>query len=50
MGRLHAHVDRRTDVFGLGILLWELLTNSRLFVRDSAAATMAAASVGEVPS
>jgi serine/threonine protein kinase len=42
-------VDRRTDVFGLGILLWELLTNTRLFVRDSAAATMAAASVGEVP-
>ena len=44
-----AAVDRRTDVFGLGILLWELLTNTRLFVRDSAAATMAAASVGEVP-
>ena len=44
-----APVDRRTDVFGLGILLWELLTNTRLFQRDSAAATMAAASLGEVP-
>jgi eukaryotic-like serine/threonine-protein kinase len=42
-------LDRRTDVFGLGILLWELLTNTRLFVRESAAATMAAASQGIVP-
>lgn len=44
-----APVDRRCDVFGLGIVLWELLTNVRLFMRDSAAATMAAASLGEVP-
>ncbi len=42
-------LDRRTDVFGLGILLWELLTNTRLFVRESAVATMAAASQGIVP-
>ncbi len=32
-------VDARADVFTLGVILWELLTASRLFARETAAAT-----------
>ncbi len=32
-------VDRRSDVFSLGIVLWELLTGTQLFHRDTDAAT-----------
>lgn len=32
------NIDRRTDVFALGIVFWELLTNERLFKRDTSAA------------
>lgn len=35
-------VDRRSDVFSLGIVLFELLTNRRLFARESEYATLKA--------
>jgi eukaryotic-like serine/threonine-protein kinase len=34
------HVDRRTDVFAAGIVLWEALTMRRLFRADNDAATL----------
>jgi phosphate/phosphite/phosphonate ABC transporter binding protein len=33
-------VDRRSDVFTLGVVLWEMLLGSRLFARDGEAATI----------
>ncbi|MBN8612064.1 MAG: serine/threonine protein kinase [Deltaproteobacteria bacterium] len=35
-------VDRRTDVFALGVVLWELVARKRLFARDTQMATMRA--------
>ncbi len=42
-------VDRRADVWGLGVCLWEVLTLRRLFRRDSDAATLSAVVFDEVP-
>jgi hypothetical protein len=41
-------IDNRSDIFSLGIVLWELLTGSRLFKRDSDVKTMRAVSDCEV--
>lgn len=35
-------IDERSDLFGLGVIAWEALTNRRLFYRDNEAATMLA--------
>lgn len=42
-------VDRRSDLFSLGIVLWELLTGQRLFRRDGEMETLAAVARCEVP-
>jgi serine/threonine-protein kinase len=42
-------LDRRSDVFALGICLWETLTLQRLFRRDSEAATLMAVAYDEIP-
>jgi len=42
-------VDRRADVFSLGVVLWESLTLRRLFRRESEAETMAAVLSDSVP-
>jgi hypothetical protein len=44
------NVDRRADLWSLGVLLWELLAGQRLFRRESEAATLMAVICGEVPS
>jgi serine/threonine-protein kinase len=41
-GAKGAALDRRADVFALGIVLWELLALKRLFRRDSSAETLMA--------
>lgn len=41
--------DRRADVWGLGIVLWELLTGQRLFRRANDAATLQAVIGAEIP-
>jgi serine/threonine-protein kinase len=43
-----AVVDRRIDVWALGVVLWELLTLRRLFLRDTDVDTMYAVLSGEI--
>ena len=43
-------VDSRTDIFSLGIVLWELLAKDRLFVAQSEAATLRRVRECQVPS
>jgi serine/threonine protein kinase len=42
-------IDRRSDVFGLGTTLWEMLTARRLFRRDDDADTLRAVQRGDIP-
>ena len=44
---LQTKLDRRSDVFALGIVAWELLTSKRLFKRDNELATMQAITTGD---
>jgi len=42
-------VDRRVDIWGLGVVLWELLTFDRLFRRETEVETMYAVLAGDIP-
>jgi len=42
-------IDRRSDVFGLGTTLWEMLTMKRLFRRDNDVDTVRAVQRGPIP-
>ncbi|MCA9649786.1 MAG: protein kinase [Myxococcales bacterium] len=42
-------IDHRTDLFALGAVLWELLTNERLFMAETESETIARVTACEVP-
>lgn len=42
-------IDHRTDLFALGAVLWELLTNERLFTAETESETLARVNACEVP-
>jgi phosphate transport system substrate-binding protein len=42
-------LDRRTDIFSIGVVLWELLTLERMRTSDSAAGILNEAIVGQMP-
>jgi len=46
----HEPLDRRSDVFALGIVLWEMLAGRRLFKRESELETLQAIVEAQVPS
>jgi hypothetical protein len=41
-------IDRRSDLFSLGIVMWESLTSSRLFLRDTDFETFRSITKGEI--
>ncbi len=43
------NVDRRSDVFSIGTLLWEMTTGSRLFAGDNEIAILNRVAAGDVP-
>lgn len=46
---LHQNLDRRSDIFALGIVLWELCTGQRLFKRRTELEMMQSIIRGDVP-
>lgn len=46
---LGEHIDRRSDLFSLGIVMWESLTASRLFLRDTDFETFRSITKDDVP-
>ncbi|MBA2542218.1 MAG: serine/threonine protein kinase [Deltaproteobacteria bacterium] len=42
-------LDRRSDLYSLGVVAWEMLTGKRLWKRETAFGTMAAIATEEVP-
>ncbi len=45
----NVEVDRRTDVWAAGVVLWEMLANARLFTSDSAAGLVRVVLTKDVP-
>ncbi len=42
-------LDGRSDLFAVGVIMWELLTGRRLFAADDTRATLAAVLFGKIP-
>ncbi|HEY5926291.1 MAG TPA: serine/threonine-protein kinase [Kofleriaceae bacterium] len=42
-------LDGRSDLFAVGVMLWEMLTGHRLFVGEDTRATLAAVLFGQIP-